>query len=87
MASFWRIVVPESTTNYVKNPSGEKSEIVGGELLSNPGFETAGGGGADVWGSWTESAGDGALANEVAIVNSGSDAAKVTAGATTNTLT
>ncbi len=54
-------------------------------LLSNGGFETAGGGGADIWANWTESAGDGALANEGAIVHSGDDSAKVTAGATANT--
>jgi hypothetical protein len=55
------------------------------ELLSNPGFETAGGGGADIWANWTESAGDGALANETSAKHSGSDAAKVTAGASLNT--
>ena len=33
-------------------------------LLANPGFETAGGGDPDFWANWTETAGDGALANE-----------------------
>jgi len=50
-------------------------------LLSNPGFETAGGGGADIWADWTESAADGALANETTNVRSGDDACKITAGA------
>ena len=85
MASDWKIVVPEATTNEVNNPSAEESEIVGPELLSNEGFETAGGGGLDIWADWTESASDGALANEVGIVHGGDDAAKVTAGATMDT--
>ena len=55
------------------------------EHLANGGFETAGAGGADVWGSWTETAGSGALANETTLVHGGSDAAKITAGATANT--
>src|SRR3990170_2469103 len=61
------------------------TDIAISEHLANGGFETAGAGGADVWGSWTETAGDGALANETTIVHSGSDAAKITAGATANT--
>jgi hypothetical protein len=55
------------------------------EMLANPGFETAGAGGADIWDSWVETAGDGALANETGSVHGGSDAAKATAGATANT--
>ena len=55
------------------------------QLLDNPGFETAGGGGADIWADWTENLGDGALANEVGSVKAGDDAAKVTAGASANT--
>src|SRR3972149_3921648 len=55
------------------------------EHLANGGFETAGAGGADVWGSWTETAGDGALANETTLVHGGADAAKSTAGATDHT--
>ena len=54
-------------------------------LITNGGFETAGGGGADIWGTWGETVGDGALANETTIIHSGSDAAKVTSGATSNT--
>jgi len=57
------------------------------ELTSNGGFETPGGGGADIWSVWQESVGDGALANETSIKHSGSDAAKFTAGASANTLT
>ena len=57
----------------------------GRTLVSNPGFETAGGGGADIWANWTENAGDGALANETTIKHGGSDAAKLTAGASVGT--
>ena len=53
-------------------------------LLSNPGFETAGGG-TDVWADWTEIFADGAIANETTIVHAGTDAAKITAGASVNT--
>lgn len=60
-------------------------EALGGELLSNVGFETAGGGGADIWGTWNEGAGDGALADETVLVHGGSHAAKITAGASANT--
>jgi len=57
----------------------------GPQLLLNNSFETAGDGGADIWANWTESAGDGALANEVVIIHDGADACKTTAGASNNT--
>ena len=60
-------------------------EMAGTERLTNGGFETAGGGGADVFGTWGETAGDGAIADETVLVHSGSHAAKLTAGATANT--
>jgi hypothetical protein len=53
-----------------------------GELLSNTGFETAGGGGADVFANWAETAGDGAIASETTIVHSGGHSCKLTAGTT-----
>jgi len=56
-----------------------------GELLSNPGFETSGTGGADVFGSWTEATGDGAIASETSLIHGGTKAAKLTAGASSNT--
>jgi hypothetical protein len=55
------------------------------QMLANAGFETAGGGGADIWGTWIETASDGALANETGIKHAGSDSAKITAGAATDT--
>lgn len=54
-------------------------------LLSNPGFETAGAGDPDFWDDWVESAGTGALANETVEKHEGNDAAKVTAGSSANT--
>ena len=54
---------------------------LGSELLSNIGFETAGGGGADVFASWTETASDGAIADETTLFNSGAHACKLTQGA------
>ena len=56
----------------------------GGNQLENPGFETAGGGGADVFGSWAETAGDGAIASS-ATVHTGAASALLTAGPTRNT--
>jgi hypothetical protein len=64
---------------------GNVRTITSSEILQNTGFETAGGGGADIWANWSETAGDGALANETSIVNSGSDAAKITTGVSDNT--
>lgn len=62
------------------------------ELLYDAGFitdsfETAGGGGADIFDHWTENAGDGAIADEGVIVYSdgGAHACKLTSGATSNT--
>lgn len=57
----------------------------GSELATNGGFETAGAGGADVFGTWTETAGDGAIADEAVVVSAGSHACKLTAGVTVNT--
>jgi len=54
-------------------------------LLGNVGFETAGGGGADVFGSWTETAGSGAIAIETGSVHGDTNAAKLTCGASDDT--
>ena len=57
------------------------------ELLSNVGFETPGGGGADVFLNWSESAGDGAVARTTTAgeFRSGVAACKITTGPTYNT--
>lgn len=57
----------------------------GTDLLTNGGFETAGAGGADVFSSWAENAGDGSIVDETAVVHVGSHAAKLTSGASSNT--
>jgi hypothetical protein len=53
------------------------AERVSAELVTNGGFETAGGGGADVFGSWAETPGWGSIADETTLVHSGSHAAKL----------
>jgi hypothetical protein len=55
------------------------------ELISNAGFETAGGGGADVFANWTESAGDGTIAQD-AWEMEGDWSCKLTAGPSVNTV-
>ena len=54
---------------------------LGAEKLTNGGFETAGGGGDDVFASWAEHKSNGVIADELAIVYSGSHACKFTTGA------
>jgi len=54
----------------------------GPELLSNLSFEEAGGGGADVFLDWAETAADGAIADEAVLVHTGGHACKITCGAT-----
>jgi hypothetical protein len=44
--------------------------------INNPGFETAGLGGADIWSVWNEGAGLGALTDETTLVHGGSHACK-----------
>ena len=52
--------------------------LVLSELVVNPGFETAGGGGADVFANWEENAGHGGdISDEGVIVHSGSHACKI----------
>lgn len=55
------------------------------DIMTNGGFETAGGGGADVFGTWSESASDGAIARDTGIKYAGAASAKLTAGASINT--
>jgi len=64
--------------------TGITYNVPGGNLSANPGFETAGGGGADVFASWTETAGDGTIERTTTAgeFRSGVAAAKLTAGAT-----
>ena len=55
-------------------------------LLSNGGFETAGAGDPDFFANWTETAGDGVIAAEVVETLGVGTSAKLTAGATINTV-
>lgn len=55
------------------------------ELVTNGGFETAGGGGADVFGSWSESAGDGSITDDTGAPYAGTHDCLLTAGASANT--
>jgi hypothetical protein len=55
------------------------------ELLNNNGFETAGGGGADVFANWTEDAGDGTIVDETVDFYAGAHAVELTAGPNANT--
>ena len=68
------ILKASSATDYILK-AGISNAIL------NPGFETAGGGGADIFASWDESAGTGTITNEGAVVHSGAHALKFTAGA------
>jgi hypothetical protein len=56
-------------------------------LVANPGFETAGAGDPDFFGSWTETAGNGTIARTITAGEFylGIAAAKLTAGASANT--
>ena len=58
---------------------------LGSELMDNIGFETAGGGGADVFAEWIEIASDGSIDDETTLVNSGSHACKLTQGSSLDT--
>lgn len=52
-------------------------------LISNPGFETAGAGAPDIHADWTETAADGAIADDAAVFHGDAHALKITTGATT----
>lgn len=70
----------KKATGYI-GAVGAGETLSGTELIVNPGFETLGGGGADVFGSWLESYGaGGAIAAEGTDKHSGTYAAKMTRG-------
>lgn len=54
-------------------------------LVGNPGFEVAGGGGADVLALWTEINSNGSIARDTGVYRSGVASVKLTDGATDNT--
>lgn len=53
--------------------------------VANHSFEIAGGGGADVFADWAETAGDGAIAMDTTIFQRGEASLKITTGASDNT--
>lgn len=79
----WAEIGHAMTMFYLAPGANEIAFWVNEGLVLNGGFETAGGGGADVFANWTETAGTGAIANSTP--HSGADAAQLTAGATLNT--
>jgi hypothetical protein len=85
----WMGVDPSAANQCLTLDGSYSYPTFGGELLSNASFETAGGGGADVFANWTESAGDGAIARATGAGNflagSGTASAQLTSGATFNT--
>ena len=56
-------------------PALQPCDVPATNLVLNPGFETAGGGGADIWANWTEAAGSGTLANATSGMHNGADCA------------
>lgn len=72
------------TTSYLNLLTNGLMNNSANELVLNNGFETAGAGGADVWTVWSETAGDGAIADTTTAgeFHGGAHAAKLTAGAT-----
>lgn len=54
LVSYWNLNESTATSSAIDQHSTNDLSIVGAELLSNTGFETAGAGGADVFANWTE---------------------------------
>lgn len=80
---FHHVVLPIGTAGVFTADMNVEYSITA--LFLNNGFETAGGGGADIWANWVETAGDGALADEVVFFYSGAHACRATSGPTSNT--
>lgn len=73
------------TDDLIDQHGGDDLTPTFAELISNGGFETAGAGGSDVFGSWTEfTNGSGTIADEGTIVDAGSHAAKLVGANTSN---
>jgi len=68
-------------TTYLTQDLGATSAT----LTGNGGFGIAGAGGADVFDTWVESAGDGSIVDETTVVLYGSHACKLISGPTSNT--
>jgi len=85
LTSWWDLGEESSTrydskgTNHLTSAAGQiiAPPVYGSELIVNGGFETAGAGGTDVFGTWVEAANNGAVADETTLVHSGAHAAKL----------
>ena len=62
-----------------------QADINGANELSNGGFESVGGGGADVFANWIETAGDGSIVQDASIYHWGANSAKLVSGTSSNT--
>lgn len=83
------IIELSSSGLYINDIAGSAvfSFVVGSttNLVSNPGFETAGGGGTDIFANWTENAGTGTITQDPTTKRSGSYGLKFTAGSSADT--
>ena len=79
LISYWNLNETSGTANAIDAHGVNDLVPTFGELLGNIGFETAGGGGADVFGSWIETtSGTSVISDELVIVDAGSHACKWT---------
>lgn len=81
----WQDTEPGASLTCVEASNTTNGYKYSANLVLNPNFETAGGGGADVFANWTESSGDGAIARDTVEFFTGVASAKLTAGASMNT--
>lgn len=77
LVSYWNLNETSGTANAIDQHSTNDLTPTFAEMLSNTGFETAGGGGADVFGSWVEDVnGVGSvITDELVVVDAGSHSA------------
>jgi hypothetical protein len=79
---FYDSTDPTGTT-LTDQASTNDGTLVAAEIFGNAGFETAGGGGGDVFADWGEFKADGVIADELVIVHGGGHAASLTRVAST----
>lgn len=69
---------PTSTHTPTSTPAAVSTVWMGRELVSNPSFEIAGAGGADVFAGWNEVAGDGTIEDDTVSYHWGGHSVKLT---------
>lgn len=78
LAAYWNLNENGGTDNAIDAHSTNDLTPTFAELITNGGFETAGGGGADVFANWVESVtGTATITDEGTIVDAGSHSAKL----------